>query len=99
MDMNIDGFDYLDYNQRDYNQTKNNMKEEYYSQTSSQVLDVKKAFRITDKAEVVLNEYITNIKAYLDNIDVEKKRDKDDDIERKANELKHTMNMKKMDID
>lgn len=77
---------------------KKNMKKEYYSETSEQVIDAKKAFKLTEKTEIVLNEYVVKIKNYLDNIYIEKKRDKENEIERKANELNHTMNMKKLDI-
>lgn len=71
---------------------------QYYAADSAEVLAVKKAFKLPEKTEQIIDEYISKIKEELANINIVKKQEKEDEINHKAEVLQHVMNQEKMDI-
>jgi hypothetical protein len=70
----------------------------YYPQTSNEVLNVKKSFKLPEKTENIIDEYISKIKIEFENIELVKKQEKEDEINHKAEVLQHVMNQEKIDI-
>lgn len=69
------------------------------SKPIDETLEFKQNFKLTEKFENVMNEYVVKIDTYLSNIDLEKKMEKNEEVDRKASELQHVINIKPLEID
>ena len=71
----------------------------FYPENSEEVLKVKREFILPEKTVEVLSTYVAKIKEYSASIDLEKEKETEDAINKKAEILEHTINMKPMDIE